>query len=96
MTAYAGGVGARPDGYGGRMDTSRESDPSSPDPSEFDGGQPEMTDDEAVETDGPDVLFPDTLKPTVAEGALPAGDEGDLVEQAEVVETDDDEEERRG
>ena len=43
------------------MDTSRESDPSSPDPSEFDGGQPEMTDDEAVETDGPDVLFPLSL-----------------------------------
>ncbi len=77
------------------MDISPASDPSTPDPSEFDGGQPEIT-EETVETDGPDVLFPDTLKPTAAEGALPAADEGDLVEQqAEVVNTDEDEDQRR-
>ncbi|GGN02359.1 hypothetical protein GCM10009721_31930 [Terrabacter tumescens] len=82
------------------MDTSRAADSSTPDPSEFDGGQPESTDAEELatgrpDTDGPDVLFPDTLRPSATEGALPAADEGDLVEQQVDVPEDDDEDERR-
>jgi hypothetical protein len=81
------------------MDTPRAADPSKPDPSEFDGGQPETTDVDGLatdrpEVDGPDVLFPDTLRQPPTEGALPAADEGDLVEQHVEV-TDDDEDERR-
>jgi hypothetical protein len=73
------------------MDTSTPGDRSTPDPSEFDGGQPPAADD-----DGPDVLLPDTLAPHRHEEALPGADEGDVVEQhLDAVPPGDDEDERR-
>ncbi len=74
------------------MDTSTPRDPSTPDPSEFDGGQPEVPSDER-----PDVLFPDTLAPRAYQDALPSADEGDVIEQrAEAAGPDDDEDAPRG
>jgi hypothetical protein len=72
------------------MEISPVRDPSAPDPSEFDGGQPERTD-----ADGPDVLFPDILDPDASRRALPLADEGDVVEQQTMVPDDDVEDERR-
>ncbi|GAA2024130.1 hypothetical protein GCM10009740_11950 [Terrabacter terrae] len=58
------------------MDTSTPSYPGTPDPSEFDGGQPDPVDDET-----PDVLFPDTLGAHGREEPLPRADEADALEQ---------------
>lgn len=69
------------------MDTSTPSDPSTPDHSEFDRGQPDVPPDETA-----DVLFPDTLAPRAYQEALPGADEGDALEQqAEAGSPDDDE-----
>jgi hypothetical protein len=69
------------------MDTSTPRDHSTPDPSEFDGGQPDVPADETA-----DVLFPDTLAPRAYQEALPPGDEGDVMEQQTEAGGPDDEE----
>jgi hypothetical protein len=72
--------------------TSSANDPSTPDPSEFDGGQPQTIDPE-----GGDLLLPDILRGPASERAtLPDADEGDaLAQSADAAGPDDDEDERR-
>ena len=73
--------------------TSPANDPSTPDPSEFDGGQPQT-----IDSDGPDLLLPDILRGPASERAtLPSADEGDaLAQSADANGPDDDEDDRRG
>jgi len=68
------------------------SDPSTPDPSEFDGGQPQTN-----HADGPDLLLPDILHtPSSERASLPDADEGDVLAQStEATGPDDAEDERR-